>query len=147
VPAPQKEMAMDLDTRDFVTRMLTEVLFSDERKHPLEPTAARYFSPLYRQVTDGEELDYDGFLAHARHLRGLLGQGATASVEVLDAVRHGRDLADRHVVSATKPDGTAVEIEVYLFGTLDADGRLLEVTEATRVLTGTDGDADLARAR
>lgn len=138
---------MDQDARDFITRMLTEVLFGDEREHPLEPTVARYFSPGYRQVTDGAELDYDGFLAHARYLRGLREQGATASVEVLDAVRHGPDLADRHIVSATKPDGSPVEIEVYLFGTLDAGGRLLRVNEATRVLRGTGGDAELARAR
>jgi hypothetical protein len=138
---------MDQDARDFIARMLTEVLFGDEQEHPLEPTAARYFSPRYRQVTDGAELDYDGFLAHARYLRGLREQGGTASVEVLDAMRHGRDLADRHIVSATKPDGTAVEIEVYLFAALDSDGRLLRVNEVTRVVTGTDGDAELARAR
>ncbi|MBV9384224.1 MAG: hypothetical protein JOY82_09750 [Streptosporangiaceae bacterium] len=138
---------MDQDARDFITRMLTEVLFSDDREHPLELTAARYFSPGYRQVTDGAELDYDGFLAHARHLRGLREQGATASIEVLDAVRRGRALAGRHIVSAAKPDGTAAEIEVYLFATLDADGRLLRVNEATRVLTGTSADAELARAR
>jgi PAS domain-containing protein len=30
---------------------------------------------------------------------------------------------------------------------LDADGRLLRVNEATRVLTGTSDDAELARSR
>lgn len=135
---------MDQDARDFITRMLNEVLLSDE---PLEPAADRYFSPGYVQVTDGTEFDHDGFLAHARHLRGLREQGLTARVEVLDAVRRGRDLATRHLVSSLKPGGATAQIEVYLFGTLDEDGRLLRVNEATRVVSGTDSDAELARAR
>jgi hypothetical protein len=128
---------MDQDAGNFIARVFTEVLFGDEREYPLEPTAARYFSPGCRQVVDGAEVDYDGFLARARYLRGLLGQGATARVEVLDAVRQGGDLADRHIVSVTKPDGTAVETEVYLFAAVDQDGRLLRINEATRVLSGT----------
>jgi PAS domain-containing protein len=138
---------MDQEAGGFIAGMITEVLFSDEEEHPFEAVAARYFSPSYQQVTDGTELDYHGFLAHARYLRTLREQGATATVEVVDAVRCGRDLADRHIVTITKPDGSVAEIEVYAFATLDEDGRLLRVNEATRVLTGIARDAELAQAR
>jgi hypothetical protein len=68
-------------------------------------------------------------------------------IEVLEALRVGERIADRHRVTLTKPDGSSSQIEVYLFGTLSSDGRLRRVDEVTRVVVGGVGDAALARAR
>jgi hypothetical protein len=81
---------------------------------------------------------------HVRTLRSLVGEGR---IEVLEALRVGERIADRHRVSLTKSDGSTSQIEVYLFGTLDPDGRLRRVDEVTRVVIGGAEDAALARAR
>lgn len=125
-------------------RPLGEACFGQEETHPLEATIDRYFNPDYEQRTDGETIDRTGFAAHVRALRSLVGDGR---IEVLEALGVGDRIADRHRVILTKTDGTTSEIEVYLFGTLDAEGRLHRVDEVTRVLVGGAGDAVLARAR
>jgi len=77
-------------------------------------------------------------------LRSLVAQGR---IEVLEGLGVGERIADRHRVTLTKNDGTTSEIEVSLFGTLDAQGRLRRVDEVSRVVVGGEADAALARAR
>jgi hypothetical protein len=133
---------MDLAT--YIETALTEVCFGGEDSHPLEATIDRYFAPDYQQRTDGELVDRDGFAAHIKVLRGLVAHG---EVEVLEALRDGDRIADRHRISVTKRDGTVSQLEIYLFGELAADGRLRRVDEVSRVVAGAEGDASLARAR
>lgn len=133
---------MDLATH--IETALTEVCFGREGSHPLQATIDRYFTPDYQQRTDGELVDRDGFAAHIKVLRELVAHG---EVEVVDALRDGDRIADRHLVSVTKHDGTASQLEVYLFGELAPDGRLRRVDEISRVVTGGEADASLARAR
>jgi hypothetical protein len=137
-------MDQDQDLATFITAALGEVCFGKEGTHPLEATIDRYFSPDYEQCTDGETTDRAGFVAHVRTLRSLVGEGR---IEVLEALRVGERIADRHRVTLTKSDSSTSQIEVYLFGTLDPDGRLRRVDEVTRVVVGGVGDAALARAR
>ena len=132
------------DIGAFLAAALGEVCFGKEETHPLGATIDRYFSPDYEQRTDGETIDRAGFVAHIRTLRSLVAEGR---IEVLEALRVGERVADRHRVTLTRTDGTTSEIEVYLFGTLDADGRLLRVDEVSRVVVGGEADAALARAR
>jgi hypothetical protein len=126
----------------FVATALSEVCFGHEGTHPLEATIDRYFAPDYQQRTDGELVGRDGFASHIRALRAV-----TVSVSVLDVVREGNRIADRHEVTVTKRDGTTSRLEVYLFGELAEDGRLRRVDEITRVLDGNQADAELARVR
>jgi hypothetical protein len=137
-------MVKDQDLATFITTALGEVCFGEERTHPLEAMIERYFSPDYQQCTDGETTDRAGFVAHVRTLRSLVGEGR---IEVLEALRVGERIADRHRVTLTKSDGSTSQIEAYLFGTLAPDGRLRRVDEVTRVVIGGAGDAALARAR
>jgi hypothetical protein len=115
----------------------------DQDLHPLEATVDRCFSPDYEQRTDGEVTDRAGFVAHVRALRSLVVDGR---IEVLEAMRVGERVADRHRVTVTKTDGSTSEIEVFLFGTLDPEGRLRRVDEVTRVAVGHADDAVLAWA-
>ena len=72
---------------------------------------------------------------------------AEGRIEVVDALGVGVRIADRHRVTPTRTDDTTSEIEVYLFGTLDAAGRLRRVDEVSRVVVGGEADAVLARAK
>jgi hypothetical protein len=137
-PNPHHDLAAYLETA------LTEVCFGREEEHPLQATVDRYFTADYQQRTDGELADRDGFAAHIQAVRGL---AAAGRIEVLEAVRDGSRIADRHRVTVTKRDGTVSELEVYLFGELAADGRLCRVEEISRVVRGDRGDATLARTR
>jgi hypothetical protein len=136
---------VEADPAAHMARVLTEVCFGAEEEFPLEETAARYFHPDYRQCADGEVLDYAGFLDHMKLLRSRIAPGCR--VEVHEALRDGRRIADRHTVHVIKADGGQVETEVYFFAELAEDFRLVRVDEITRMVAGGAGDADLAYAR
>ncbi|MGO4726980.1 MULTISPECIES: nuclear transport factor 2 family protein [unclassified Inquilinus] len=118
-----------------IARML-QAVFADPDRIP------EFFTDDYEQVTDGEHSDRARFDAHVRHVAGAV---RSIAVTVLDAVRQGDAIADRHVVEVTHADGRQAAIEVYLFGIL-RDGRLAQVNEVTRVLSGTEALRELARA-
>jgi predicted SnoaL-like aldol condensation-catalyzing enzyme len=137
-PDPRTDLAA------FIETALSEVCFGQESSHPLEATIDRYFTPDYTQRTEGALSGRDGFVAHIRALRALAAGG---SVKIIEAVREGDRIADRHEVTVTRRDGTTSRIEVYLFGELADDGRLRRVDEITRVLDGDENDGRLAQVR
>ncbi len=138
------ETQAEHDLKTYLATALTEVCFGDEARFPLDQTIDRYFAPGYRQRTDGEEIDRDGFVHHIEVLRSRVASGR---VEVLEVLAQGNRIADRHRVEVTRSDGSTSLIEVYLFGVLDDDRRLTWVDEVSLPLSGGTGDADLARAR
>ncbi|MFE5581457.1 nuclear transport factor 2 family protein [Kitasatospora sp. NPDC056531] len=110
----------------------------------LDEAADRHFAPDYRQRTDGDWADRQDFLAHIAHLRTIV---ATGSVQVHDELVDGNRYADRHTVAVTKADGSAVRMEVYLFGEFAPDGRFRRIEETTLLLDGAEGDRNLGSAR
>jgi hypothetical protein len=78
------------------------------------------------------------------HLRAIV---ATGSVQVHDEFVIGHHYADRHTVDVTKIDGSAVRMEVYLFGEFAPDGRFRRIEETTLMLHGAKGDRNLGSAR
>lgn len=83
-------------------------------------------------------------MKHITHLRSI---AETGTIEVLDFLREGNRIADRHLVTGTMKGKEGVrKFEVYLFGELDEEGKKLErVVEVTRLLEGDEGDRDLGR--
>ncbi len=59
----------------------------------------------------------------------------------------GTKYADRHTVHVTKKDGSAVSMEVYLFGEFASDGRFSRIEETTLLLQGADADRTMGSAR
>ncbi|MFB7666529.1 nuclear transport factor 2 family protein [Kitasatospora sp. NPDC056138] len=110
----------------------------------LHEAADRHFAPDYRQRTDGRWDDRQEFLTHIAHLRTVVAGG---SVEVHDELTDGNRYADRHTVDITKTDGSAVRMEVYLFGEFAPDGRFNRVEETTLMLDGDESDRNLGSAR
>lgn len=116
----------------------------NNRDLSVDDAIARHFSDDYRQRIDGTWSDRTGFAEHIAHLRHLVGH---ADVRVLDEFEHGNAYSDRHEAHITKTDGTTVVQEVYLFGSLAADGRFAEVHELTHMLSGSESDRGIGSAR
>ncbi|MFD5427429.1 nuclear transport factor 2 family protein [Streptomyces sp. NPDC127084] len=110
----------------------------------LREAVDRHFAPDYRQRTDGEWADREGFLEHIAHLRTVVAEG---TVEVHDELYDGTRYADRHTVHVTKKDGATVTMEVYLFGEFAPDGRFRRIEEVTLMLEGAAADRNLGSAR
>ncbi|KAJ1545277.1 hypothetical protein HK405_004798 [Cladochytrium tenue] len=137
-------MAPTILTAETVQSILSEVIL--DRSTPVRDAVDRYFAPGYIQVTDGAVSDREAFITHVEAVRGHIQSGELKVVDfVLDPARGV--FADRHVVKVVKNDGNASELDVYMFGRLDGDGRITEVNEITRVISGASGDSELARVR
>jgi len=102
--------------------------------------APRFFSEDYVQTTDGRTLSYSEFIEHIRHVISVTER---IEIEVVDVIRDGNRIADRHTVRWTRKDGTRSLLEVYLFGTL-TNGRFTRVIEATRLIEGDESSRALA---
>ncbi|WP_030559275.1 nuclear transport factor 2 family protein [Streptomyces aureocirculatus] len=128
--------------RTNIVTALTDLLFNPGLDH--HEAADRHFAPDYRQRTNGQWDDREGFLEHIAHLRTVVAEG---SVEVHDELSDGIHYADRHTVHITKKDGSTVRTEVYLFGGFAPDGRFSRIEEVTLMLEGADADRNLGSAR
>ena len=125
-----------------IKTVLDEVI--NQQGLPLEKVLDRYFSPSYRQRTNGCWEDRNGFANHARKLREIC---TSAKIEVLDELRDGNFYATRHRVHCIKRDGADVVMEVYLFAEMEESGRFLRVEETTLMLKGTESDRDLGSVK
>lgn len=126
------------ELRRTLDKMYREIFTGAEEN--IEASVARYFSENYVQVTDGVSIRYPEFLEHVRHLMRVVKR---IDIQVLDALRDGDQIADRHIVKIVRNDGANSTIEVYLFGELDRDGRCVSVTETTRVVEGAESSKTL----
>lgn len=129
-----------MKSADELQKILNEVCFDCSRE--VRSSIDRYFSPDYRQVTDGHSCDREAFIQHVVALRKTLSAGR---IRVDSFLSSGRLFADRHQVSVNKRDGSQVEIEIYLFGELDSQGKILAVHELSRVIRGDAADSELGR--
>jgi hypothetical protein len=130
------------DAAALIEHFLTGMIFTPHED--LEAALSEYINPAYTQVTDGVKSERGEFVAHLAHLQGAIEKG---HVVVHEALREGRRIADRHSVHVTMKDGRVSSFEVLLIGSLDEQGRLLEVVETTRQLTGAAEHAKLGSAR
>lgn len=123
-----------------IQNILNEVCFGSA--HEVRSAVEKYFSPGYRQFTDGQGSDREVFIQHLLALRNHLAGG---EIRVDAFLCSGNSFADRHHVHATKVDGSQVELEVYMFGEIDAHGKILVAHEMTRVISGGGRDSELGR--
>lgn len=125
-----------------IDTVLDEII--NQQEFPLEQVLDRYFSPNYRQRTNGFWEDREGFAHHARKLREIC---AFARIDVLDELRDRNFYATRHRVLCIKRDGTEVMMEVYMFAEIEESGRFLRIEETTLMLKGTESDRNLGSAK
>lgn len=129
-------------TRTGIEAALTDLLFNSDLT--VREAVDRHFTPEYRQRTDGEWADRDGFLDHITHLRTVVADG---HVQVHEELYDGSRYADRHTAHITKKDGSTVRMEVYVFADLAPDGRFSRIEETTLMLQGSDSDRGMGSAR
>ena len=128
---------VDRDALKVALRGCLERVFADPDRIPT------FFTDDYVQTTDGTTCDRKEFEEHIRHLASMV---QSIRFEVLDALRQGDRIADRHLVHVSYKDGRRATMEVYLFGTV-VEGRLRRVHEITRVVSGDQTLKDAAIAR
>ncbi|MFF5083604.1 hypothetical protein ACFY36_41700 [Actinoplanes sp. NPDC000266] len=97
-----------------------------EPRTDLAAALDRYYSPTYVHRSDGKVMDRQAFAAMAAGLRDRVTGG---TVTVLDELTDGRHYAERHVYEVTMTDGATLKREIYVFGTLAADGRFEQLSE------------------
>jgi hypothetical protein len=91
----------------------------------------RYHTPDYVLVNDGLPLDRDRLLAHVRSARR---RAAEVRVSIHQTMTDGDRVAARYVLTAVMRKGQVISTEIFMFGTLAADGRLREAVQLTRGL-------------
>ena len=136
------ETAPDRFLERFFTSFQEEVLACEG---DIGRVVDRYFSPGFRQVSDGILIDREKLIAHVRPVRKMVASGR---YEVLEAVADGDRVAARMVVRAVTRQGRRIDTEVHLFGDLDGEGRFRRLDQITRALPGDrDQDQDQDRNR
>lgn len=110
---------------------------------PLEDVVDRFFTPDYRQRTNGQWSNRTEVVAHLGRLRRVVER---MDITVADELSDGERYADRHVLRVVKKDGSVTVQEVYVFALRDEDGRLRELHETTLMLEGDAGDRWLGQA-
>jgi SnoaL-like domain len=113
--------------------VMTRLRISDAiRETALDPAGDlsevldKYYAPDYMHRNDGETMDRAAFAEMVAKYRGQIAGG---SVTVLDEMYDGDRYAERHVYDITLSDGSRINRELYLFGTLAEDGRFRHITE------------------
>lgn len=89
----------------------------------------RYHTPDFVLTSDGLPLDRERLLAHVRSGRK---RAAEVSVSVRDALVSGDRVAAHYVLTAVMRKGQVISTEIFMFGTLGADGRLQSAVQVTR---------------
>jgi uncharacterized membrane-anchored protein len=91
----------------------------------------RYHTPDYELLNDGVRLDRQRLLDHIRPARK---RAAGLRVEVQHALVDGDQVAALYRLIADLRKGGVITTEIYMFGTLAADGRLRRAVQVTRTL-------------
>lgn len=127
-----------------IESFLNDGLFGPETlESEVDAIVSQFITDDYVQYVNDDVLSRTEFLDHALHLKSQLASGHG---EVLEFLTDGMTLADRHRVYATKRDGSTVDAEVFLWADIAPDGRLSELREVTRLISGSEDDKDLGSA-
>lgn len=100
---------------------------------------AKFFTTDYTQWVDNKELDYDGFLQHAKVLKDVV---KSAHVEFLEFMEEGDLTSDIHDVFVTKKNGDQLHVRVIAFYTFKGN-QISSVRELTHLISGSEKDHDL----
>ena len=84
------------------------------------------YAPNIKATVNDETYDMDAIKA----LIQTLGTHPKMTIDVLDLLREGRNFAWRHVGESSLPDGKTKKVQVFAFGELDADGRVVRQEES-----------------
>lgn len=98
---------------------------------------AAIFTPTFTQRDNDTTRDFPAFVEHIRWVREVTG-GDIGDIDVVQFLRDGNQLAERHVNKTTMPDGRPVESETFMFVEVAEDGRIEKVVELVKRVYGGD---------
>ncbi|MFM2485190.1 nuclear transport factor 2 family protein [Celerinatantimonas yamalensis] len=98
-----------------------------------------YFSSDYKQVVNGNLLDFDGFIKHVERLKT---ETKNMTLTVIASAAEGDTVFTHHNVVVEKEDGELTLFEVLANFTV-SNSKIVRCEELTRVIQGTDSDQDL----
>jgi hypothetical protein len=113
------------DSKDTYQAALLS-LFSGKPEET-EGDLSKLFTPTFSFRANDLTLDFDGFVKHIRWLRDIL---PSVELTIVQFVRDGNQLAERHTSETTKPDGTIGKAETFQFGQVAEDGRIAWIVES-----------------
>jgi hypothetical protein len=111
-------------TRLHISDAIWETAFGGDGD--LSEILDKYYAPDYIHRNDGETMDRAAFVEMVGKYRSQI---LTGTMTVLDEMYDGDHYAERHVYDITLRDGSTINRELYLFGTVAPDGRFRHITE------------------
>ncbi|KAF4960397.1 hypothetical protein FGADI_1044 [Fusarium gaditjirri] len=102
------------------------------------------FTQDYTSIVDGKRIEFPEFVEHIKHLRQVT---AAIKVQVTHFLRQGDQLAERHFVTAEFSNKPPSKYEVFLFATVDENGKIKSLVETLRQMDGLEEHKDLGSAR
>jgi hypothetical protein len=129
--APTPSRATFADRVDTYQAAL-QSLFSGKAEET-EADLARLFTPSFRQQGDGDAHDFPAWVTHVRWLRETFPPGSI-SLTVTHFLREENQLADRHLGTMAKPDGSVVRSETFMWVEIAEDGRIERIVETVKRL-------------
>jgi hypothetical protein len=123
--------------------VLTELLYGDETKEPIEQTFDRLLTPNYVQRINGSVYRLPEFAAHVREMRQMVVGGG--EVRVLEEVKTDSAIAGRYLFRMVSADGQDLNFESHLFAKITG-GKVERLVEVARQVEA-DDDGDLLNDR
>lgn len=96
-------------------------------------TVSNYFSNDYKQYVDDKFINYTDFIEHIKKVRELI---ENMSIEFLQLIEENNVVFSRHKVTSTMKDGTSTVFLVFAEFHINADNKISECIETTRLLSG-----------
>lgn len=98
-----------------------------------ESDLSKLLSPEFKLRADDETFDFAAFATHVRWLRQNV---LSVSLTIVQFIRDGNQLADRHMGETILKDGTVKKSETFMFVEVADDGRLSSIVETVRQIEG-----------
>lgn len=108
-----------------------------------EDLIAKYFSKNYKQVVDGQELDYDGFCEHMKAQKASL---KSVEVDFTTIVQENHILFTNHLVHVVTNEDRRATLQVIAEFHL-WDDKVQYCSELTHMLSGDPRERDLGTMR
>ncbi|KAH6620886.1 hypothetical protein B0J18DRAFT_491242 [Chaetomium sp. MPI-SDFR-AT-0129] len=98
-----------------------------------EADLSKLFTPTFTQRGDRATHDFPAWIGHVRWLRENFPPGSVNLV-VTHFLREGNQLAERHIGTMIKSDGTVLRSETFMWVEIAEDGRMASIVETVKGL-------------
>lgn len=107
-----------------------------------EEVVSQFFDKDYKQIVDGKELDYQGFI---QHIKVLFSRLKSCRIEFEHIVAEGDKVCTIHYPIAVNKNGSAIKVQVNALFQI-RDNKIILCHELTHLLEGEEKDRNLGSA-